>query len=733
MLPASLKLVDLGHCHVQLPQVLVTKLNVKPGAVISMKSVQKDTEIYAIWNGNFTSADYAELDAQFARANGFQEELIVLSALSDQNVVLCSRCRVELIDSSEISILSQHLDINLLDTCKLVATGLIIPIKVQQHVQVFVKISHIEPSGRDVAMLTRETEMQFIHYPTKERSECQQEPDETSSSEIELDPVGLSSLSIGPKAKLPISTVLICGEKGSGKTHYLQEVLRSYNTCKGELVDCKKLFGRKPESIKKTLFELIERATSQQPFIIALDNIDAIAYKSDNDQVTSPDTVYHVRCVDILCRFFKITSDYLTKRDILVVCTCLFTDNLDDRISKPKGFRVFDRVISIIHASPYEGSRLVESVLKQYDSIGTILNATELEYIANKCASFIPADIKQIVERGFIRACAKSLHQFDSNPIKVQLNDLMEALDGYKPVSLRSVNFQKKTPLTFDNIGGMSDVKQALSRTILNQIKYQTIFAKSSIGPQNSILLYGPPGCGKTLIAEALMNDQNLRSICIRGPELLSKYIGGSEAAIRELFKKAHLLKPCIIFFDEFESLVSKRGSDSTGVTDRVVNQFLTLMDGKEKLSRGIFILAASSRPNMIDPAILRPGRMDQHIYCDLPGKEDRLDILDKLSKKLDFEEDRFKVFKFWADKTEHFTGADLQFFLQTAQMKSLHEKINLVTKEDLKLVVKGCHLSEAYESLRIDVEARKLDVQNNYPKSMFKMNGPIAARATLA
>jgi peroxin-1 len=189
-------------------------------------------------------------------------------------------------------------------------------------------------------------------------------------------------------------------------------------------------------------------------------------------------------------------------------------------------------------------------------------------------------------------------------------------------------------------------------------------------------LLYGYPGCGKTLLASAVAGECGLNFISVKGPEILNKYIGASEKSVRDLFDRASAAKPCVLFFDEFDSIAPKRGHDSTGVTDRVVNQLLTQMDGAEGLS-GVYVLAATSRPDLIDPALLRPGRLDKSLLCDLPTLEDRVDIIKAMLQKVRLSTELTEsdeALTSIAHQTEGYSGADLQALVSNAQLEAIHD-----------------------------------------------------------
>lgn len=195
------------------------------------------------------------------------------------------------------------------------------------------------------------------------------------------------------------------------------------------------------------------------------------------------------------------------------------------------------------------------------------------------------------------------------------------------------------------------------------------------------MLLYGAPGTGKTLLAGAVAKESGMNFISIKGPELLSKYIGASEQAVRDVFQRAQAAKPCILFFDEFDSLAPRRGHDSTGVTDRVVNQLLTQLDGVEGL-QGVYVLAATSRPDLIDPALMRPGRLDKALYCPPPDQEARLEILQALTSSLALATD--VDLEQIAITTESFTGADLKALLYNAQLEAIHNHLGPSLLPDL-------------------------------------------------
>jgi peroxin-1 len=260
------------------------------------------------------------------------------------------------------------------------------------------------------------------------------------------------------------------------------------------------------------------------------------------------------------------------------------------------------------------------------------------------------------------------------------------------------------------------------------------LFANAPLRLASGLLLYGPPGTGKTILAGAAAKHCGLRLISIKGPELLSKYIGASEQAVRDVFQRAQSAKPCVLFFDEFDSLAPRRGHDNTGVTDRVVNQLLTQLDGIETLS-GVFVLAATSRPDLLDPALLRPGRLDIHLRCSLPDKNSRLAILNVLSKpmKLSTDVDLSEV----ARATDGFSGADLQAVLYSAQLDSV--KGLLEDEDNIQEFQPEVHQGQLMEAVKNTRPSLTKVEQRKYEQIYKKFEGGESSdftpgsRATLA
>jgi len=300
------------------------------------------------------------------------------------------------------------------------------------------------------------------------------------------------------------------------------------------------------------------------------------------------------------------------------------------------------------------------------------------------------------------------------NKITVTMNDFMEALKDVEPSAMREVLVEVPT-VKWEDIGGLADVKLELQEAVEWPLKYPEVFEQADAKPPKGILLYGPPGTGKTLLAKAVATESEANFISVKGPELLSKWVGESERAVREVFRKAKQAAPSIIFFDEIDSIAPVRGGGygDSHVTERVISQLLTEMDGLEEL-RGVVIIAATNRPDIIDPALLRPGRFDKLLYVPPPDIEARKEILKihlrkkPLAEDVDIEE--------LARRTEGYTGADLAAVCNTAVLLAIREHIvgNKDPEEVKKNVksIKVCrrHFEEALRKVK-PISQRELEM----------------------
>uniref|UniRef100_A0A2K5M9G6 Peroxisomal ATPase PEX1 n=1 Tax=Cercocebus atys TaxID=9531 RepID=A0A2K5M9G6_CERAT len=381
----------------------------------------------------------------------------------------------------------------------------------------------------------------------------------------------------------------------------------------------------------------------------------------------------HVERVD--CKALRALNDMIKEfismgSLVALIATSQSQQSLHPLLVSAQGVHIFQCIQHIQPPNQEQRCEILCNVIKnKLDCDINKFTDLDLQHVAKETGGFVARDFTVLVDRAIhSRLSRQSISTREK--LVLTTSDFQKALHGFIPASLRSVNLHKPRDLGWDKIGGLHEVRQILMDTIQLPAKYPELFANLPIRQRTGILLYGPPGTGKTLLAGVIARESRMNFISVKGPELLSKYIGASEQAVRDIFIRAQAAKPCILFFDEFESIAPRRGHDNTGVTDRVVNQLLTQLDGVEGL-QGVYVLAATSRPDLIDPALLRPGRLDKCVYCPPPDQVSRLEILNVLSDSLPLADD--VDLQHVASVTDSFTGADLKALLYNAQLEALH------------------------------------------------------------
>ncbi|KAJ2091043.1 Peroxisome biosynthesis protein pex1 [Coemansia sp. RSA 986] len=461
--------------------------------------------------------------------------------------------------------------------------------------------------------------------------------------------------------------VLLCGRRGSGKSSIARYLAARASAYRGCLVYCRHVhcatlaMDARADSVRDAVRTIAEDALTHQLALLVLDDLDALV-PAETEQ---GDPRRLRRIIDTLVS----AIDPRDGRRVVVLATAAGRPHVHPRL--------FDAaVVADVLEIPAPGRAERELVLASIArASATPLDSADanLAAISYMTEGYMPADLSALYERAAHEATMRVLSAAPDDPVysevSVRHSDMERAIAGFRPRSLRGVQLQASQTRWAD-IGGLQDTRRLLRETLELPARYAAVFATSPLRLRSGVLLYGYPGCGKTLLASAVARECGLNFIGCKGPELLSKYIGSSEQAVRDLFGRAVAAAPCVLFFDEFESIAPRRGHDNTGVTDRVVNQFLTEMDGAEGLS-GVYVLAATSRPDLIDPALLRPGRLDKALLCAMPGKADRADILRRLARRL-----RVADNVDWdalASATDGFSGADLQALVYNAFLESVH------------------------------------------------------------
>jgi peroxin-1 len=532
------------------------------------------------------------------------------------------------------------------------------------------------------------------------------------------------------------SSVLLTGGIGSGKTslaHVLCHQLREEYLFNTTYFSCRKLVTdeTRVSSIKETLTKLFMSASWCSRLggqsVVVLDDLDRICPVETELQVGN-DNGRSRQITELLC---SIVREYCSIHSgVALLATAQSKDSLNNIII---GGHIVGDIITL-KAPDKEGRRKILQKLTNKDGTphtlsnginghtrndsnnsdnlassswmspsntssrpgssasspqtdGFHLSPTlDLLDLSGKTDGYMPSDLVLLVSRArnesLIRTISSNSDKPDTDSPALTLTpaDFTNALRNFTPTSLRNVPLTTSTT-TFSSIGGLASIRTTLLETIAYPIKYAPIFAASPLRLRSGLLLYGYPGCGKTLLASAVAGECGLNFISVKGPEILNKYIGASEKSVRDLFERAQAAKPCVLFFDEFDAIAPKRGHDSTGVTDRVVNQMLTQMDGAEGLE-GVYVLAATSRPDLIDPALLRPGRLDKSLLCDMPNREDREDILRAVSSggRVKMRPEVEKRLVEVSERTEGYSGADLQALMFNASLEAIHELIEAET-----------------------------------------------------
>lgn len=501
----------------------------------------------------------------------------------------------------------------------------------------------------------------------------------------------------------PPRGVLLHGPPGTGKTLIARAVASetdaNFVSISGpEIVS--KFYGESEQKLR----QIFEEASKAAPSIIFIDEIDSIAPKREE---VSGDLERRV-----VAQLLALMDGLSSRGEVIVIAATNRPNALDPAIRR--GGR-FDREIEI--GIPNKTGRL--EVLYVHTRGMPLDDSLDLLEIADITHGFVGADLYALCKEAAMRTLERALPDLDVKEdipaelvegLRVAKEDFFDALKKIEPSAMREV-FVEVAEVHWEEVGGLERAKQQLIEAVEWPLKYPEAFGAVGVRPARGILLYGLPGTGKTLLVRALATESNINFISVKGPELLSKWVGESERAVREVFRKARQAAPSLIFFDEIDSLIPGRGSGSDShASERVVSQFLTEMDGLVQL-KDVIIIAATNRPDLLDSSMLRPGRFDRLIYIPMPDMQARTKILEIYLSRMATQ----GVIASWlAELTGDFSGADLEMLCREAGMMALRTIIKPgIKKEELiidELAVTKEHFKEALELIKPHLSKGMLD-----------------------
>ena len=504
----------------------------------------------------------------------------------------------------------------------------------------------------------------------------------------------------------PPKGVLLHGPPGTGKT-LLAKAVANESDANFILLNGPEIMSKFYGESEKKIRDIFEEAEKASPTIIFIDELDAIAPKRE-------DAMGEVER-RVVSQILTMMDGLKSRGKVIVIGATNRVNSIDPALRRPGRF---DREISI-NVPGKEGRLAILKIHTRGMPLTKNVNLNELAAITH---GFVGADLESLAKEAAMNVLRKYLpqmkldeeEQIPPNVLEkliVNQEDFMEALKNVRPSAMREVLVE--TPnVGWNDVGGLGNIKQELSEAVEWPMKHAASFTRMGIRPAKGILLYGPSGTGKTLIAKAVAKESGANFIQVKGPSLLSMWVGKSEEGLRKVFERARQVAPCIVFFDEIDALAGKRGIETgTKVTERVLNQLLAEMDGLEDL-KDVLVIGATNRLDMLDPALLRPGRFDKILLVNAPEEKGRLNVLEIHTKNMPLAKD-VKI-KELAKKTVGYTGADLEALAREAAMLSLRESL------DSKFVEKK-HFEEALKKVKPSVSKPTIEVYKKIEDNLLR------------
>ncbi|CAA0831052.1 Cell division control protein 48 homolog C [Striga hermonthica] len=529
----------------------------------------------------------------------------------------------------------------------------------------------------------------------------------------------------------PVTGILLHGPPGCGKTS-LAEAIANETEASFYRISAPALVSGVSGASEENIRDLFSKAERTAPSIVFIDEIDAVAAKRENSRGMELRIVTQlITCMDESSKLAKpadlsvgSSSSASKSHYVLVIGATNRPDALDPALRRPGRF---DREIAL--GVPDEYARI--QILSKLTCNLKVEGALDISKIARSTPGFVGADLEALCnEAGYLamnRIMDKrkivlskehesvSCEEIWRSPLSneeleltsMTVSDFEEAIKIIQPCSKRE-GFSDVPNVKWDDVGGLHSLREELDRHIIKPLRFPDVYKSLGFNLETGFLLYGPPGCGKTLIAKAVASEAGANFMHIKGPELLSKYVGESELAVRTIFSRARTCSPCILFFDEVDSLTTRRGKEGGWVVERLLNQLLIELDGAGRRN-GVYVIGATNRPDVIDPALLRSGRLGKLLYVPLPSPDERVMILKALArnKLLDADVDLMAIGTDVA--CESFSGADLSALMNEAVLAAV-EEIPLTRSSGVPLAIKATHFKKALEKISPSVSNEQIE-----------------------